>query len=224
MRLSRGLTAGLMLQAAQRSGPDPRYRTYPKRDHDAPRRPTSFVPMLRLGYTPEARDRQASGGARRARYSLASGVASGFEGGAGLQTELRASIPLGGGVLAVEPAVAVLSVPGTLFGCGTRRACETSGGGAGARMLGLGLTAHSGRFRVVGMLLADAYLGTGMYLVSPTSDEPDEVRLALVSGVAVPVARGIALGAEVQVSPYTDSSSDRSLISFAPMARVVVGG
>ena len=224
-RVTEGLTLGADVQAVRyaRSGGTGLWGD--RRAMEVRR--ASVVPMLRVSYAPEASgvSTQPSEAARTA-YSLGSGPASGFRAGA-LQTELRASIPLGAGALAFEPAIAWTAAVGydAVALCAPGAPCPPGReGGADAISLGAGLTGHSGRFQIAGVPLADAHLGAAVHLVNPTAADPNEVRFALFTGVSAPVFRGVAVGAEVQASAYTEPDIDRDQLSLVPMLRLVVGG
>ncbi|OZC02160.1 hypothetical protein [Rubricoccus marinus] len=228
-RVARGLTLGADVQAARYAGRDVRGVEFDGQVQRGPLavRRTSVVPMLRVAYNPSA-PRGASGPAPefRTAYSLASGVATGFRGGA-VQTELRASIPIGPGALAFEPALAWTAASDEVLfpHCQPNSPCPPyRNEGADALSLGAGLTGHSGRLRVAGVPLADAHLGASVYLVNPTAADAGELRFAILSGVSVPVARGVALGVEVQAAAYSEAQQDRELVSLVPMVRLAVGG
>ncbi|OZC02158.1 hypothetical protein BSZ36_03650 [Rubricoccus marinus] len=194
--------------------------------------------MLRMGYTPAAKDRRASSDTRRARFSVASGVASGYKAGA-TQSEMRLSLPVGK-ALYFEPAVAYTAVRGydAFPNCAPGQTCApVRKNGDDAVSLGVGVSAHSGRVRVSTVSLADMYVGTSVYVNNPWNSESADSRLTLLAGAAVPLARGLALGAEVQAASYAWTSSsetafptydgwvvERGRFSLAPMLRLTVGG
>lgn len=221
VRVSRDIALGVDLQVSNYASLN---LTRTIGSGDGPTTRTSVVPLVRLGYAPDL-SRPLPLASPRVRASVASGVASGFRGGA-LQTELRAGIPLGG-VVAFEPALAYTAA--TVYDepplCAPNAWCPTGGNRTvEAIALGAGLSAHSGRFRAAGVPLADAYLGATAYLVNPTSRDPNQTRFAIQAGAAVPLAASVALGLEVQASAYSGASFDRSQLSFAPMLRLAVGG
>ncbi|MEL6614199.1 MAG: hypothetical protein AAFQ43_00600 [Bacteroidota bacterium] len=240
VQVARRLTLGLDLQAVRYAQREVGHETY------AVER-SSVVPLIRLGYvanapsggTPLAPEASARPGRRSGgvELSVSSGLATGFDGGA-VQSEVRASLPLGTPGLAVEPAIGWTAAFGRLRPAPDCVAIDPAPGsgpfdcpnvyrtsGADAVLLGVGLATHSGRTRVLGVALADVHAGIQTALVSPTQT-PNSYRVSLSTGASVPLARGVAVGGEVQASMYLEEavSGDRAPITLAPMLRLVVGG
>ena len=199
-------------------------------------RRSSLAPMVRVLYRPArsaSPDPAPSTASRQGMsFNLGSGLATGFEAGA-LHTDLRVRIPLGAAGLAIEPMLGwteafaydgpdpiceAMDPAGPFYACPAERA-----EGADALLIGAVLSTQSNGTPVLG--LADAYGGIGADLVSPTR-APNQYRFSAMGGLIVPVARGLAVGGEVQASLYSHEArdGDRGVLSFTPALRLSVGG